>query len=101
MGQQVLILALLHQSLSQCLNACYQLTTNLLFPWECILCGFAGRELHSPLCSSCRACLLSQQLKPGHLHARDVLYQLVHLSCLTKVVRNAGIGPWDLIEPWL
>ena len=59
MEQPVLTSGSLSERLFRCLDACHQFATDLLFPWECIVCGFEGHELHGPLCTSCRASLLS------------------------------------------
>ena len=49
MEQPVLTSGSLSQRLFRCLDACHQFATDLLFPWECIVCGFEGHELHGPL----------------------------------------------------
>lgn len=46
------------QVLAHGLASCSRAVNDLLFPWACVVCGFEGPELGSPLCAHCRSALL-------------------------------------------
>ena len=47
------------QRIAQNLRLCSRTFIDLLFPWQCVLCGYDDPQLQAPLCAECRTELLN------------------------------------------